>query len=310
MKALLLFANTSIHDLEEAIDGAVEKLSEDTDKAMRTDLIVGLDSQRLAAMDFVICIGIPVWETNRDFFGEQTVVCLVGDPMNLGALHGKRVIPVDYVVKKDMYGYQLFRRSVKEIRSLLTSTYLKKPKADKVRVLGLDMVPKMLSAIPDRTTFVPKLSAVIYSVREEDVRDSIRTSFMEWVVGTDQPDALSETLVEVMQHKRPSKRTVDLASIFETNDGQKARRAVKMVIEMISRNENVEKPRAIKYDAISATHSISQFDLKYMAYMARRNMRLTSHVWTEFLHKQEHDERYEKYLEEPEDANGEQEQPE
>ena len=300
MKQLFLFANTSVQDLEMGMDKAVRKLSKHTDTALRTDLLVGLDSQRLQAVDFVICIGIPVWEVNKDYFGENSVVCLLGDPMNLGALYGKRVTPVDYATKKGVYGYKLYTKSVNEIRDLLVGAYGKKPKRDKIGVRGLDLVPKMLSAVPDTTAFVEKLIAIIYSVREEDTRDLVRSTFMEWVVGKTDTDTLRNMLMDVLGHKRPSKRTNDFADIFDTNDGGKARRAVKIVIEMVVRNENIEKPRVIKYDAISATHSISRFDLTYMAHMARRNLKLVSHVWTEYLHKRDHDERYEKFLEEPE----------
>ena len=205
-----------------------------------------------------------------------------------------------------------FVRTEDELVATIHAMARKKTKPDKVQVLGLDMVPVLLGSIPDKTTFVQRFLAIIYSVRGEDIRDAIRSSFMSWAVGEAGTESLEEKLVEVMGYSRPTKRIRALSDVFNAKDGQKARRAIKIIIEMVARNENIKKPRAIKYDAIAATHSIAQYDLKFMAYMARRNGKLLTNVWSEVLHRQAHDERYEKFLEvePPEDSESPEAAPE
>ena len=240
----------------------------------------------------MICIDIPVWEVNRNFISPRAVVCLLADPMNLAALHGKRVLPVDYTLK-DVYGYTIKNLSNDDLCALLIKSYRQKPGKDRVQIKELNMVSKILAAIPDKPSFLKQFSAIIYSVQGEDIRNAIRTMFVKWIISDADPDMLQNQLITTLGYKRPSKRTRELCAFFEAADGQKIREAVKIIIEMVAQNENIDIPRSIKYAAVAAEYYISEYDLKYMTHMARRTG-LLNYVWVEVLNKKIKD--YEQWL--------------
>ena len=300
MKQLLLFANTSIQDLETAMSKAQKIIFAKDNYPIQIELVTNRENTQLPSADFVICIGIPVWEVNRNFIGPQAVVCLLADPMNLSALHGKRVQSVDYILTEDAYDYTLKNLSLDDLCAILIKSYKQKPGKDRVQIKELDMVPKILAAIPDRPSFLQQFSAIIYSVQGDDIRNSIRSTFMKWIVSDEDPQILQNKLITVLGYKRPSKRTKELSEFFETSDGQKVRKAVRMVLEMAARNQNIKRPRAIKFAAVAAEYHASQYDLKYMAHIAKRDGLLT-HVWVEILNKKIYNKNHEQWLE-PEDA--------
>lgn len=288
MKKLILVTNTILPDVELGVSLFLEKLKEKTGKEESYEMLYGRTDYppRLMNRKVVIMLTPETFKVNFDYINPSAIGIILGDPLTLGCIKDKQVIKFDFRSKEDGNGFYLERKKPEDFIPLLKEAYFEKDVSQiTTKVLEMipnTLIPKILGSIKETTKFAQEFASLNYSVRNELDRDKIRRTLFKWIISNQSVSELETLLVAIVGKK---KVTIErLLRTFDTNSKNKIspdiRKALSIVLRMTT-----EKVGNIPIAKIAEKYYVSEYDLRYVQSLARKDQLLLSDISSTLVHK-------------------------
>ena len=183
----------------------------------------------------------------------DSIIVLVDTPYRLSAISGRRVV---YLDRKRPASALMVAKALHRAMQLTPGKCA--PSREQQ-----NEIHHLMNAGPNLASFIQELSAVIYSVAGDDVRNRIKSAFLAWICSKESPDVLRDELVAKSGKKRAGKRVLALSEFFNTKEGQTCRTATRLAINATAKSGHAD------FEGLSRKYGVGNYDLRYMAYLSQ-----------------------------------------
>ena len=252
MKHLFLVANTSIDRIERAIEKTGKK------NPLSSILLFGRykNPSLLAGIDIYLMLGTESFRANQDVLNPDGTGFLFADPMNLSCIENHENISIlDFRKKENGFGFYVDRVSSSDIAKEILKVRKKQPSIIEMKMT--DPVPKILDSATSSTSFLSDFLGCNYSIKDNLVREKWKILFVTWILSDKSVKKLKKSFIK-LTGKTKSRRIVTLCNLFDSDEGKKARAAIRIIADAVAKNKSVNTAK------IASGFSVSLFDIRYM----------------------------------------------